>query len=456
MDTKLFQLNKSSSIRCALGLIEKNTFGLVFLINNSDQVIASVSDGDIRRYLLENGSIDDPVMNCSNNDYRWARENTSREKIIKLLENNIKVIPIIDNNKKLIEIVTRKNLPIQSEAHYFVRSRSPARISFGGGGSDLSAYFNNNNMGSVLNCTISIYSHATMKKRKDDKIIINSADLGATLEANSIHEVTNIDPQFSLITSLLSIIKPDFGLELNIHSDFPIGSGLGGSAVVLSSIIGCFNEYRRNKWNEYEMAELAYQAERLNCDIAGGWQDQYATIFGGFNFMEFKTEQNLVHPLKINQNTILELEASLVLMSTGLWHESGEILKDQKEKLNNENIKMKIKDGVDLSREMRDQLLKGNVKEFGSLLDKGWQNKKNFSSKITSNKLNEIYELAISHGAKGGKLLGAGGGGFFVFFVNPAEKNKFVKSMTENNFEITPFVFDHHGLQSWSIRENDS
>ena len=142
-----------------------------------------------------------------------------------------------------------------------------------------------------------------------------------------------MNTDLKLINSTIDIIDPMFGFKLLINSDFPIGSGLGGSAAVAASIIGAFNQLRKHKFDNYEISELAFQAERLKLNIAGGWQDQYASVFGGFNFIEFNQQNNIVHPLRINRETILELEESLILVNTNLFHKSDEVHKDQKKQL---------------------------------------------------------------------------------------------------------------------------
>ena len=177
------------------------------------------------------------------------------------------------------------------------------RISFAGGGSDLTHYFMSD-VGSVLNATISLYAHATLRPRDDRKVTISSLDLKDTIEASDLETFLACSDKFDLFRGLLQLIKPNFGFDLYVRCDFPQGSGLGGSSAVLAAILGCFNEFRSDKWNEYELAELAFQSERIILDISGGWQDQYATVFGGFNFMEFKREQNIIHSLRLNKNII--------------------------------------------------------------------------------------------------------------------------------------------------------
>ena len=167
-----------------------------------------------------------------------------------------------------------------------------------------------------------MYAHATLRRRSDGRIRIYSHDFRCTVEAENLAGLGS-DGDLALIKSVVRLIKPTYGFDLEVSADFPVGSGLGGSAVVSSAIIGCFNEFRSDQWDRHEIAEMAFQAERLMLNIPGGWQDQYATVFGGFNHMEFSSDQNTIVPLRLDPNIIAELEESLVLCYTGSGHDSG-------------------------------------------------------------------------------------------------------------------------------------
>ena len=454
MNLENFKIFKTESIKNAFLKLEKNTLGMIIILEKNDTVLAIATDGDIRRYLIKNNNIEDPIIQCANLDFVWVNNSSSREKIIKKLDQKIKVLPILDNNKKLFSIVTKDNLPKIEENFVYARSKSPVRISFGGGGSDLTAYFSKIN-GAVINTAISIYSHATLKIRSDEKVIINSLDLKSNIECDNLDAFFKEDKKFGLIQSVIKTIMPKSGFELCLYSDYPMCSGLGGSAVVASTILGCFNEFRTDKWNKYELSELAYQAERLYLDISGGWQDQYATIFGGFNFIEFSPDNNIVHPLKFDHKTLLELGENLILCDTKTTHQSDEIHKGLNEKISKEHLINLINSNVKLCYKIRDVLLRGNLNKFGLLLDQAWQYKRKFNDGITNCKLDKIYENAKKNGATGGKLLGAGGGGFFLFYVEPFNKLKLISFLKSQDLGVLPFNFDKSGLESWMVRENN-
>ena len=454
MNTDKFLVSQDATLRSALTLIENNNHGIILTFDSSNKVTGLVTDGDIRRYLLkEDTSLDDPISLCSNKEFLWEDPSTSRELLLKKLDHRIRVLPLLDKNRKLVDIVSRDYLPIQEEQAVFARAKSPVRISFGGGGSDLTHYFSAD-IGAVINTTISIYSHATLRIRQDEKIIINSLDLKKNLTAKNLKDALKPEEKFGLIQALLKTISPDYGFELDVNSDFPIGSGLGGSAVVAAAILGCFNQFRQDRWDHHELAELAYQAERLYHGIEGGWQDQYATVFGGFNFMEFKMDQNVVHPLRIHDDILLELEESLILCNTGISHNSGSIHKNQRREMKQKEIKKHVQANVALCFEMRNQLLRGELLRFGKSLNQAWNNKKKLSSEISNNDLDLIYKNALKHGAIGGKLLGAGGGGFYIFYTPPSSKHELIEFLNESQLEIRPFRFEKEGLRSWTVRES--
>lgn len=455
MNLDNFQIDQSSPIKQALLQIENNHHGIILVIDDRKIVIGLATDGDIRRALLKGASIEDPIKLCANPEFVCAHIETPREQLLKQLDQSIRVIPILDAQGCLNRVVSHDHMPTLIEEQVYSRSRAPVRISFGGGGSDLTHYFWDDN-GAVINATVSLYSHATLKLRDDSRIVIRSMDLGETLEGDNLKEILNVKGKFGLIQATLKVIQPDFGFELFINSDFPIGSGLGGSAVVTSAIIGCFNEFRRDKWDSHEIAQLAFQAERFNLGLSGGWQDQYASVFGGFNFIEFRKEENVVHPLRIKTDIILELEESLLLCNTGLYHDSGAIHDDQRHHMQSMNVKEKVKTNVELTYEMRNSLLRGKLYQLGKSLHKAWTLKRGFSEKISNAHLDDIYDYALQNGAVGGKLLGAGGGGFFLFYVTPFKKHDLTNALEAKGLAIRQFRFDQDGLCSWMVRENDN
>jgi len=450
LNLNLYQLPSTSSIQKAMLLIDENKSGFVCLLDNLQKVIGILTDGDIRRYLIKNANVNVQCESIMNAQFVWVSEEASREQVLKLLDHKIHIIPVLSVDKKLVRIISKDVFPLNLEQPFYARSKSPVRISFGGGGTDMTRYFMENG-GAVLNATVRMYSHATLRKRDDMSIKIYSHDLDKVVEAPSLDQVQ--DKSFSLIVSLIKLIKPDFGFELEIGSDFPVGSGLGGSAVVMSAIAGCFNQFRVDTWDNYEIAEICFQAERLHLGVAGGWQDQYATVFGGHNFMEFNHDNNVVHPLRVKDDVIKELEETLILCYTGKLHHSGNIQTQfQKQIQSSDDVQKLIAINKDLTYQMKTHLLKGKIKELGQAVHQSWICKRQFSAGITDHELDAIYSFAMDHGSYGGKLLGAGGGGYFLFFVEPFKKYQLIKQLTQKGYVCSNVNFDDQGLQAWKVR----
>jgi len=448
---KNYVVNKTDELSYVLKKIDKNEHGIIFIEDNA-KIIGVATDGDIRRKLIEEQKLTLQIKDCMNTNFIYLTESeATKENILKLLDTRIKIIPILNDSKKLISVVSKESLFWDEKEKVISKAKSPVRISFAGGGTDLTTYFYEEG-GAVLNATINKFTHAVLEKRDDKKIIINSFDLNKSLEFKNITEI-NLNGDLDLIKSVIQILKPTFGFTLSTYSDVPPGSGLGGSAVLLSAIIGAFNSYKENKFSDYEIAELAFHAERVVMKLSGGWQDQYATVFGGFNFIELKDRENIVNPLRISSDIINELEDSLILCYTGINHNSGDIHDEQKLLMKNKSQKEYAETAKDIAHEMKSKLLKGQIDNFGELLGKAWETKKKFSPKITNNYLDEIYDYAIQNGALGGKLLGAGSGGYYLFYVPTFKKMPLIQSLESRGFKIESITFDDTGLRQWITKK---
>jgi D-glycero-alpha-D-manno-heptose-7-phosphate kinase len=442
---------ETETIEEAFRRLNANMLGILFAQDAAGRVIGAVTDGDIRRQLLTGATIHDQVATCVNRNFVWAHAGGPREQILKLLDQRVHVVPILDAEHRLVDVFSRELFNLSEESEVFSRARSPVRISFSGGGTDLTHYFVANDGGAVISATIAMYAHTTMRQRRDSKIRIYSHDFRCKVEADSLAELGS-SGDLALIRSVIRMIKPAYGFDLEVSADFPVGSGLGGSAVVSSAIIGCFNEFRSDQWDRHEIAEMAFQAERLMLNIPGGWQDQYATVFGGFNYMEFSSDQNTIVPLRLSSNIIAELEESLVLCYTGSGRDSGEIHRDQKARHETGDAVAAAARQKELTREMRRHLLRGRLLECGRLIDEAWHAKRKLSAKISSDELDSLYHFAKEHGAVGGKLLGAGGGGYFLFFVRPFERYPLINALEQKGLRCSRIRFEESGLRTWKSR----
>jgi len=332
-----------------------------------------------------------------------------------------------------------------------VRSKAPLRISFAGGGTDVSPYPEKKG-GAVLNATIDKYAYCTLVKRDDD--IINAHSLDYDIMANYYKEDDLCyDGKLNLVKAAIKVLKGGSGYDLFLHSDAPVGSGLGASSTVTVALVGSFRHWLKLTLSDYDIAEVAYKIEREELKLPGGRQDQYAAAFGGFNFIEFYNDVTVVNPLRLKQETINELEYRLMLCFTGKTRLSAGIIEEQVSGYvqGKEEVTNALDHTKELAYRMKNALLLGRLDDFGQILHEGWEHKKKFSSKITNPVIDELYTEARKHGAIGGKLLGAGGGGYLLLFCEFDKKHIVAQKLEEMGGQIISFAFDFRGLQTWEV-----
>ena len=440
----------TSDVLAALKRMEASRFQIVFVLEEDGRLLGLITNGDLRRHLLGRGSTSDPVTVCMNRNFQSVSTDASREELLKLLDLGFHVIPRLDADGKLVDLVTPEYDLASPEAPILTRARAPVRISFSGGGSDLTYYFVDR-PGAVLSTTVALYCHATLIPRVDEEINIYSEDLESHERYGSLMELLASSNR-GLLRAVVSVMKPTYGFDLYVRSDFPVGSGLGGSSAVATAVVAAFNEMRLDRWTTYEVAELAFQAERVCFGVAGGWQDQYASAFGGFNLIELDGKKNLVHAIRMESTIFNELEECLILCDSRIKHDSGALHEKQKEAFSQESMASHVSAMVDLCRQMHKHLIRGELLEFGRNLDAGWRLKRSFSPVIASPEIDQIYDAARSAGALGGKLLGAGAGGFFLFFVQPQYRQRVSETLRHHNCKISNFRFESGGVTSWRTK----
>jgi len=330
-----------------------------------------------------------------------------------------------------------------------IRSRAPLRISFGGGGTDVSPYCDEHK-GVVFNSTIDKYAYCTIVPRKDKKIHIRSLDFNTT-EKWIVKDAFLYDGNLDLVKAVLNHFDIKQGFDMFLHCDAPPGSGLGSSSTVIVSIIGAISKWLRIPMSPYDTAHLAYELERKDLGMLGGRQDQYAATFGGFNYMEFSDNETIVTPIRIRDDILHEFHYRLLLAHTGKTRNSGNIIKNQK--TNVEKGKKEVISSLDavkeLAEKIKNSLVKGDIDKMAEFIDESWHYKKKISRYISNPYIDKLYETAKKHGAVGGKISGAGGGGF-VFFICKFDKKHIVANKLEKMGAVPmTFTFDKHGLQTW-------
>jgi D-glycero-alpha-D-manno-heptose-7-phosphate kinase len=339
-----------------------------------------------------------------------------------------------------------------------IRSKAPLRLGLAGGGTDIKIYYDLYG-GYVLNATIDRYAYCILEPLDNGKIVFYAADLDIEEEygcaeslplANALQLHSGI---YNRIVSCYNGGKP-LSLKMTTYSDAPAGSGLGSSSTMVVAMIKAYTEWLNLPLGEYDIASLAYTIEREDLSLAGGKQDQYAATFGGFNFMEFYQDGNvIVNPLRLKRWIRNELEASLVLFYTGVSRESANIIKKQIENTEKKNEKS-IESMHELKKQavlMKAALLKGDFKGFSACLFKGWQAKRGMADSISNSFLDDLYQYVLENGAESAKISGAGGGGFMMIYVNPANRVRLIKALEKKDGFVITTGFTEIGTQAWTL-----
>jgi D-glycero-alpha-D-manno-heptose-7-phosphate kinase len=331
-----------------------------------------------------------------------------------------------------------------------LRARAPLRISFCGGGTDVSPYPERHG-GVVLSATIDKYAYATLRPRPGSSISLTSLDYDVVAKYRH-SKAMQLDGSLDLVKQVVKRMSRGSGLELFLHSDAPPGSGLGSSSTLVVALIGAFLEWRAQPLTPYEIAELAYRIERQDLGIAGGRQDQYAAAFGGFNYIEFLGDRTVVNPLRIRRSVVNELQYRLLLCYTGQRRLSSGIIKRQTRSfVRADRAVVRALHGLKtLTSDMKDALLLGRLDAFGELLHQAWLHKRKLDPQISSGPIDDMYAEARRRGAVGGKILGAGGGGYLLLFCRFDRKHVIAAQLEKMGGQVVEFSFESQGLETWA------
>jgi D-glycero-alpha-D-manno-heptose-7-phosphate kinase len=333
-----------------------------------------------------------------------------------------------------------------------IRAKAPLRLSFAGGGTDVPP-FPEEEGGLVLSATINRYAYGALAPRADSQIGLESVDFGLSLNYGVDEEII-FDGRLDLAKAAIRKMGRG-GYDLFLHSHAPPGSGLGSSSAVMVTIIGLLKEFHGQPLTDYEVAQLAFDLERKELGIKGGLQDQYAATFGGFNFIEFEADRVIVNPLRISADVVHELEHNMLLCYTGKTRSSHGIIEDQTSRWTggDKEALAGLRAGKELAVAMKNALLQRRLNDFGDLLGAAWEEKKKMSPRISNEFIDSAYEEARKHGALGGKVTGAGGGGYMLFYCPFQRKHHVANALIAMNGQVSEFEFTSNGLTSWSVHE---
>ena len=336
-----------------------------------------------------------------------------------------------------------------------VRARTPLRISYAGGGTDVDP-FKEKYGGLVLNSAINRYCHGTLRKRSDDGISIKSHDLGIAVKYDSGASIM-YDGNLDLIKAVIKHVQDKCttkisGFDIETYCDAPPGSGLGTSSAVVVTILGLIYKAYGIYQDNYEIAKTAWIIERREMEMSGGFQDQFTAAFGGqLNFMEFRTGLDvIVNQLKVDRSVLNEFQESISLFFTGQLHKSHDIITDQ---VKDEESKVHhLQEMKMMAYHMKDCIMKGELHSFGELLLHEWQIKKRLSKMITNPLIESLEEAALNAGADGLKITGAGGGGMMMVYSDPNKKIEIGKALQKLGATAVDFEFVKTGMEAWIRR----
>jgi D-glycero-alpha-D-manno-heptose-7-phosphate kinase len=338
------------------------------------------------------------------------------------------------------------------------RSKAPLRIGLAGGGTDVSPYSDEFG-GAILNVTISLFAYASIEPIDENKIIIQALDRGE----EQIFDLSNtlpIDGTLDLLKGVYNSIQKKYpfaltGFKLSTFVDAPAGSGLGTSSTLVVAVLGAFKQMLKLPFSDYDLSNYAYQIERNDLQLAGGKQDQYAATFGGVNFMEFmQADKVIVNPLRINPEYLHELENNLVLYFTATSRESATIIKEQQKNVQQKNEKSieAMHQLKEQAKQMKEALLTGKLNQIGEILNFGFEQKRLMANNISNTIIEKIYASAIAAGAMGGKISGAGGGGFMIFYCPNNTKHHVIKTLNQFGGSVKNYTFTKYGLTTWTVK----
>ena len=316
-------------------------------------------------------------------------------------------------------------------------TKTPLRITFAGGGSDMASYYEEH-PGTCISATINKYVYVLVKKRFDDKVYLKYSD-------NEVVDVNNIDDiQHDFIRETLKFMSVDYGVEIINWADIPTkGTGLGSSSSFLVGLLLALHTLEGRHVSKKTLADQACYIEIEKCGKPIGIQDQYAAAFGGFNHLEFSASEHRVSGFGFCDQEIRDISENLHLFYTGITRESKDILATQTQNLISDNeVVQNMHRNVELAEELVEHLVYKDIDAIPIALRQNWELKKKFAGSISSSELDKVYDVATTiGGASGGKVIGAGGGGFFLFWAE--DKKKLKDALAD--YQEMPFVIDKYG-----------
>jgi len=334
-----------------------------------------------------------------------------------------------------------------------ILSKTPVRIAFGGGGTDVEPYCSEHG-GFVINATISLFFRSVLNKREDKSINIFSNDKFTAYRFNKLDNLSIEKVDEDIIRAIIYLLQPEIGMDIYLHGEPPKKAGLGASASLCSCLIAGIQILSGKTFNEGIIAEKAYEVEQEILKNTGGRQDQYAAVYGGFNAIEFLGGSKVnIRYIKLSPSFLKELEQRIILFYTGEPHTSGNMVGAQVDSYikNKQESKKSLDILKNVAYQMKDAIISEDFQELGKLLTKDWEEKTKFNPLITTDYMRDLNELVMKNGGIGGRVCGAGGGGCMFWITNPNKRKDLISRLENKPGTLISFKFVNKGLEITNI-----
>lgn len=416
-----------------------------FVVDESDFILGTISDGDFRRYFLRNGVNNPPISDVMTTDYFSVRENHNLNLKTLAFDLSKGAIPVLNEAGQVVAVFDGKQkVNVGNNNVKSFTSIAPTRITFAGGGSDVADWFKDND-GKCINAAINVYARVKFELRNDKKIKIKSRNNDEHFEFPSFEYLA--DTGSNLIVNCLRKFTNLPGLNIEIFCDFEPGSGLGGSSSLAVAILNGCAFISGIEMSEAELQALAYEVERVDTKILGGWQDQIAAVKGGVLFNYFSKNGITSSKLSLRNGHLDYLNQSLFLFKVGSERSSSELHRKINGSRDDKNFIDTMKKIVLVADQMEELFQNSTFSEIGVLMDKGWRLKRCIHSDISNSNIDQLYSTLIEFGAQGGRLLGAGKAGFLLIFVEHSQQFQFVQKCIQSGREFARVNIDLLGAR---------
>ena len=422
--------------------------GVVLVADDRRVLLGTATEGDVRRALIAGRSLVDPISSVMEPHPTVAAQGSSANQLLQLFDRRIRHVPMVDAAGTVVDLLLYSQFQVAADpAPGVVCARAPMRVSFAGGGSDLSERFSEST-GAVVSVAVAHYAHAVIEERADDRIRIQCDDTGGAVEVDSAERL-EYDGLLDLQKAAIRLIRPAQGFTLRTYSDLPKGSGLGGSSTLLVATIAALAKFMRRELSRAQIADLAFQAERIELEQNGGWQDQYAAAFGGLNLIEFAKSGITVTPIGMSNEVRRELESGLLLCKVSLGRDSARIQRLSQETTKTRTDTADTASHTAMAYDALACLMQGNLRRFGELLTEGWHLKRQLGVHVATPEVDTVLAAGLAAGAIGGKLLGAGGGGHVLLFAEPRQVRAVAHAITRLGYTAYHPVLAPDGVEAW-------